>query len=639
MAISQSFILVVEQVTWLNLPTLWRLLRKGKAIEVYLSNPVQSRWLRTLWQKVLGSQTCRLLKEISYPESLGVTAQHSVEVTETLWQDGIAGNASLQRALLTFFKDPNIAFAFKRQLIGYVEELLIAYCNAWNLARDRRCKVVFVPRDPDAAATLATSFRSGQIQQAESVCLLEFGRAYVHLQRWVTAALAFCFPPFIVYWLIKRRGVRVKPSPCRFYRVGCPNTFGLSGDSGAFPSDLFFVERHTLPREETIVLLIKKQLGSPLHVEEYQQKGIHTADPDRLPVPVGYLIRLFPRLMKACAVLAFAREERLTSYSRTAALRLFLAGIKWEIVMQWYRFRVIWSHEERVFEDAVITVVANRYGAKTVLIPNGLLLRDGSGSAYLYYNFMLPSGRFIKEAYGRTWDPKMVIKPVGVPYNDNMVLPDERLASIKTRELIETLHQGRRLVAVFSGAYQGGRHSEDRYLKLFHACTAILQQRDDVCVVVKPKVKRGYFKAVDIFYQPQFAAILNGMLGARLFILDPRSGYECSATYLAKACDVILSMAGEGYPVSSAWVEALMLGKPSFAYNPPFIKLPLADEFNGVFIFEEESELIRAVNGVLDGEWNVPNEERLRYLFDPFCDNRAIDRIRMFLVKETEKTA
>lgn len=318
------------------------------------------------------------------------------------------------------------------------------------------------------------------------------------------------------------------------------------------------------------------------------------------------------------------------AYLRWATLRLFFVGIKWEILFERYRLWAIWSNEERDFDDAIGTVVAHHYGVKTILIPNWTFPRKGFASAYFDYHAMFPAGHFAQEAFGKTWNPRMATHPVGIAVNDNQSLPEEQLASEKTRRLVEMLRRKWRLVAVFPGSYQGEQYTEERFLKLFQACRLLLNRRVDVCILLKPKVKTGYFKAADLLMRPEFMELLAGFRGERFFFLDPREGFSSSAAYLVKACDLVLSTAGYN-SVGSVWVEALMMGKPSFALNPPLIGTPFLREFEGSLLFEEGVPLVEAMGAALDGRWRMPVPDRLQFLFDPFCDQQAIPRIRKFL--------
>jgi len=240
---AQGIILVVERVSWAYLPDLWRILRGKKEIEVYVSDSGQRQWLPSLWQKLLGVSRCRSLKEVSSPDAVGGSTEHSVEVTEIVWENWITRNVKLQKSLSIFFRDSGITFAYKKQLAIYVEELLEAYLNACSLGRNRACSVLFAPHDPNvAAAILAIAIGHGWIPQDKRVQLLTYGLARSLLRRCSTTIMTLLFPLFTLWRFIRRRGLCVTSSPVMFHRVGCPNTFGLSNGSGTFPQDLFFVD-------------------------------------------------------------------------------------------------------------------------------------------------------------------------------------------------------------------------------------------------------------------------------------------------------------------------------------------------------------------------------------------------------------
>lgn len=638
---------VIEKITLFNILEIRRILR-GRAtadLAICLAEESHERWIKWSWRWMIHDRPCRNLKEVSDPEAMAQAADLSVEITEGLWNDFISHSSAFRWALrYFFFGNDNIFLAFKRRLVSHVESLLTNYFIACQLARATNRRIVFVPKDRDSANILEyvgkkldISERWKSIEVAPISPLASF-MSYVQ-----TRVMVLLFPLGIMLRFIIKRGIKVNSPKKAHYKVASPNTFGIGSNRDTFHNDLFFVDGHSFSKNDVLIIIRSKPQGRPAHIDDYRAGNQKFVDPDQLPVPVTYLGKILPRLFLSSVCLFLSHIPQLATYSKESVLRLMIIGITWEILLQYYRFGLIWNNEDREGDgtDTIMTIVANRYGQKTMLIPHFFLLRNGAVSAYFHYNLLAASGQFLKEAYEHTWSRQMEVRSIGMATNDQMKHPDKDLAAPKTIELIKSLKSKGRLIAVFPGSYQGGRHSEDRYLKLIRACKRVLEERRDTYVLIKPKVKANYYKAADLLYQDPFNQEIKGLIDSqRLFILDPRSGYTCTANYLAKEVDINLSMAGDGYPITSVWAEALMLDRPSFAYNPPFIRLPLLDEFNGRLILAEEQELIKVILEALEGRWTQPGTDRLKYLFDPFCDGQAISRIReimLAIVRESNR--
>jgi hypothetical protein len=566
------------------------------------------------------------LDEAGFEAPQIAAARVCLEVTEAVCRRFLPDEAAPVAAARAFFRDSHVGLAFRKRLARWVEDVLRVYFRALSMA-EPGTEVLFVPEDQDGA-DLVRAIPPDVLTGIDG-----HDRTRVVAGGWFSAtgalrvlgmrALTAVLPLAVAGRLAWRQGVAWRRPSRRPYKVGVQNVWGLTRSEQRFRHDLFCIDGQRIAARDLLVVLKRPTPGRDA-VAEYRAAGVDAVDPAALRVPVGYLLRdLLPRLIAFAARGVFGPIRPMEGYFARTAISFASLGGSWEVLLQHVSLRVLCSIEEHSPPHVVETMVLNRHGGRTVWLPHTQLLRGGYPTAYFHYDVMCAGGAFLHEAYGSTWSSGISVRPVGLASNDDAALPAERLAAPKVIEFIRTL-AGRPIVAVFPGSYVAGR-STARYAHFLEALVSILRARPDAHVVIKPKGPRQ----VDFLYEEPLHDIIHGaMTEGQLTILNPKNGEACSAQYLAREATVVLSTTGWNAPIGSAWVEALMLGKPSFAYNPgPFYELPLLDEFYGSLIFDREDKLAQMVVDVLDRGWSFPLTERQRRLFDPFCDHRAVDRI------------
>ncbi len=602
------------------------LLNKRKINKIYCLDTHSGKTINFLSKILLPVNRFKDFKEISYPEAVGKAGEESIKITEFIWNN-LNNNRFVESSLLAFFKNIDIVYSFKRQLNNYVENTLINYFKILNLTSEQNKNVIFVPKDKTSLKIIEVYNEQSSIKLPNNFTIHSYGKILNSIYSTYKFFLNILYPFILIFIVIKNKGVCFKSPIKKIYKIAGSNTFGVK-TQGIYPNDIFFTDNLNFNKKDTIIITHKKFNGKIRNIEEYLKEEVDTVDPDELKIPVNYLLKFSIRLIKTSTFSSLITSKTFIDYFKSALFYQIYVSLNWELLFEHYTFKIIWSNEDKQFEDELITVIANKYNIKHLLIPNFLISKTGCASAYHNYNYIFCSGHYFQDAYGKTWNKNNNIIFTGIPMNDQLNLKDSQLASENTQKLIKKLKKDNKIISIFTGSYQGEKHSEDRYFKMVKMCKNIIEMHKNVCIILKPKIKKSYFKAINMFTEnPEFIKLINSIPKNKFFIIDPKEGYECSATYLMKNSNITISMAGDAYPLSSVWAEALMMNKPSFAYNPPFVDLPLLKEFKDTLIFSEEKGIINAVNNALKDQWKMPHEERLKYLFDPYCDGKAIERI------------
>lgn len=569
------------------------------------------------------------------PQAMTGAAQLTWSATESVYRQGGEALADIPRAMEAFFADASATLAIKKGLSVWIEGRLRVFLGLLALARAEGARVVFVPGDPTDAAIFTHLQREGLLGQPASlvISLDAFGRLRSRLKLFAFRILALLFPLVESVGLLVKRGARLRRPEKRSYKVAFPNAWGVKTAGPGFRNALFCVDGEKIRREDLLVLLSRAGPRQPERAE-YQAAGIDAVDPKVLKVPLSYLVSdLSPRLWRSCLRAGLSRKTILHWRVIHLALRVIHQAVNWELIAQYYAIGVLLNTEEHSFSHIIETMVMNRYGAKTMWLPYAPILRDGSPSLYFHYDLFASGGWFLPTAYGHTWSPRMQIVTVGVPNNDQIQPHDEGRAALQGIEHIQALKGRYRLVVAFPGSFRDPRFIH-RYIALLKVLGKILDGWRDACVVLKPKeVSRDKV----ICTTPLRELIEERTTGGRFVVPDPTwESNRWLTQYLMRVSDLCISTSAWNAPVGGAWVEALMLGKPSFAYNPQAMyEVPLLKEWKSKLIFEEEDGLLAAVGEVLEGRWTMSEatRERLRHLFDPYCDGAATRRIIDEMVK------
>jgi hypothetical protein len=392
------------------------------------------------------------------------------------------------------------------------------------------------------------------------------------------------------------------------------------------------VDEQHIRREDLLILISRRGNYEELR-KQYTGAGIGSADLFGPPVPLKYLISLVPRLLRTVFEFwlpAWSTHPLLSR--RTAGAILY--GLQLETFLHHYEIGVLLSAEEHSHQHVVETVTLNKFGGRTAWIPHTAFTNTGYPTAYFHYDLLPVQGWFPILTYGNTWSKRMVVKPVGIPTNDGANLSDEDLASQQVRRLIKELKASYKIVGVFTGSYTPDQFVMERNRRFLEVLAQLAEQRGGLRMVVKPKAtpewpENSYFLADEPFR----SIIERGIKDQSIIILDPLKDLTCSAQYLIGVSDVVVST-GQYAAFGSVWLEALLLGKPSYVFAPSeFRSAPFADELFDRWLFDDEKKLVSMVIENLQNSEAHGVDERVKYLFDPFNDGRALERLRDEIVR------
>ena len=600
--------------------------------------------LRSSW----GSRCLRLCdreriqvisKRDRYRRGHAIASHFTVGLTEAMlarWHV----DPQMEQVLLGFFyKDEHILVAARKNLILWIQDQIALYEAAWRIAIERRCpRATFVPSDPHALRLLRCWQEARQtrgpeaLEIVEHTVLLWIGRLRSTLWSWLVGI------GLLAKGLMKvmRQGVVWRRPTRRTFRVALPNHHGVSKR----PQDVGFadvlVDGQRLRREEVLLLVS----GSRHDVERLRDHavGITRAKLFGPPVPLSYLLRVLPRLLRAARGFWAPGGAPHTLLRRRTAGAI-LHGLSFEVLLHHYAIGVLLNAEEYFSQHVIETVVLNRWGARTAWIPQTVTY-VGHQTAYLHYDLLPIQGWCPVGPYGKTWSRRMTVRPVGVLWNDAARRSDAGLVGGPARRIIEDAKAGGRIVGAFPGSYFPDEFLDEFLMEenqRFLRVLAMLVERDErLRVVIRPKASPDSPHHSDFLFAEPFRGILEqGVKDRKIFILNPRDGPIGTAQYLIEASDVVVST-GQYEAFGSVWVEALLLGKPSYVLAAPeFRGSTPAPEFFDEWLFDDEKALADTLIAALQDPPGPGVDERIRHLFDPYNDGRAIERFREEIIALT----
>lgn len=555
----------------------------------------------------------------------------AIPVTEALLRRG-HGDRAAQRALKGFFGTDEIMQAYRKFLLQWTLDALTDWQAAlYETVVGGSETVICVPAGRQSAAflhcwrTLQPDARPDAIEIVEDggVALAEacYGSLYGCLAG--LALLAQCLGRLM------RQGLCLRaPRPSR-YLVALHNYWNVaSGRPWDLRSADFLVDGKRVRRED-LLLLLSRGGNTEERMRQYREAGIAFVLLSRLPLPVAYAVRLVSRLLKAAICLCLPSLSVHPLLRRRAAGAI-LYGVSLEVLLQHYRLGVLLNAEEDSYEAVVETAVLNKFGGATSWIPH-TVVGGLFTMAYLHFDLLPLQGWFHAENCGETWNKRMRVRPVGMPTNDLRDHAEATLASDAVRQLVEGFRRDGavKVLGAFTGSYTPDAFVKERYLRFLRALAALAGQAASLRFIIKPKAtaewpEHAYF----LSEEPYKSAIRAGVEAGRITVLDPRAGLTCSAQYLMSVSDAVLSTAQHA-AFGSVWVEALLLGKPSYVFAPSeFRSAPFAGKFFDRWIFDSEERLVETVTGSLKAPGTGEVDSMIARLFDPFNDGRAIERLR-----------
>ena len=205
------------------------------------------------------------------------------------------------------------------------------------------------------------------------------------------------------------------------------------------------------------------------------------------------------------------------------------------------------------------------------------------------------------------------------------------------RRIIEDAKAGGKIIGAFLGPYCADEFLMEENQRFLRLLARLVERDTRLRVVIRPKASPGSPQYADFLFAEPFRRILEpGVKDRKIVILNPREGSIGTAQYLIGASDVVVST-GQYEAFGSIWVEALLLGKPSYVLAAAeFRRSPQALEFFDEWLFDDAQALADTLIGALQGPPRSGVDERIRHLFDPYNDGRAMERFREAIVTLAE---
>ncbi|RJR49547.1 MAG: hypothetical protein C4576_06635 [Desulfobacteraceae bacterium] len=548
----------------------------------------------------------------------------SGKVAEKILEKGVM-DEPVQRSLLAFFfNDPNIIMVYRKCLLEWVARDITCYQAALQTALDRKCSSIVYIAGSIQSRQLLEAWKDVQKSCCSDKLTIREARAFlprVH-SCLVGSSMALALLARIAFHLI-RNGVTASARSRQHMAVAIHNQWGGVRKPGSPWTADFLVDGDTIRRQDLLVLVSRKSTTTDKYTSQYNQSHIQWTEFWHRAFPVPFIRKICSRLVKALLALCAPHPAAHPLLRRRVAGSIWYA-IHLETILQSYSIGVLLSCEEHSHLHAVETVLLNQYGGQTAWIPHALTVWTNHVGLYLHFDFIPMQGYLPLTVHAKTWSPCTARAAVGIPTMDSCGSAMEELASDKTRVLIETLREQGKLIAVFPGTFSRDAFVMERHRRLLMAVAELAKRRRVGSIVIKPKRAQS---SAFLFDGPFRAILEEGIKEQGVFILDQKAGWDCTAKYLIRAADVVMST-GQRSAVGSVWAEALMSGRPSYAFTPKEFRLmPGSEALFDRWLFDDEHELAGAVERAIEQE-GISLDPRLQQWFDPYNDGRAIERIR-----------
>jgi len=626
--------IVFETFGPLELLTLWRRPQRCRCGAVVV--------LRRSWGSRLARCVARGRVQVLSRSQMGrgqaIASFSSVGLTEAVFARG-GIDPPIETALLRYFyQDEAIRLVVRKISSQWIEQQLAACHVALRRAKERKClAVTFVPADRLFLQLLRCWQETQSTETADGIEVI-----VSQLDLWLGALrhtlASWLIGLGLVATVFRRlvcQGFNWRLPSRRTFRVAMHGHVGVSGHPHDMRSTDFLIDGHDLRREDLLVLLSGKG-DDARHRRQYTEAGIAWVHLFGPPIPLPYLVRGLPRLLKAVWAFWMPTGAAHAALRRRAAGAL-LYGMALEALLHHYAIGALLNAEEHAYHHIVETVVLNRWGGRTMLIPYSMFTVAGSHPAYLHYDCLPLPGWFPVSHYGKTWSWQMIVKPIGILTNDGAGCPETTGARTPLRRILEEVRGRGQLVGAFTGSYTPDEFVMERNRRFLKILAALADREPRLWIVIKPKATRESPGHADFLLTEPFQAILDrGVNAGKIVVLNPYEGWTYSAQELIRSSDVVVST-GQFAAFGSVWVEALLLGKPSYVFSPAeFRAAPFAAELFDRWLFDEEETLLAAIRRALRDPTPCHVNGKLKEWFDPYNDGRAIERLRNAIITMTE---
>lgn len=622
-------------------------------LSISLFNRINMFRLRVLKRKLVKKILSKFLPHVQvldfdlgrYPKAKNQAGLAGVRVTETLyaeWQGRYPWYFNQLKKI--FYNDSDIFLAQKKVLCSTIEDVFYKYFACSSLSEKRR--TLFIVSDIENVYFLQYALSRKMIPKKSDLEVI-MPSSFVSLQQMLYSISAFFFNVSAVIAIMLRTALikiyLIRKNPKISALVALSNFCGTCrGDGPCLESRLwgdalFLVDDDSIKVKDVVILADRyTRTGEILNEADYNKAGVPIVDVRRAKMSIK---RYLNEVIFRCHHFFYCLLSGLLKIDKAFSALIVPAQISnmidWIAVCDQAFFKTYLDIDEHSYPHIIRTIISRRYGSYTIFFPHGIVQRMGSEKAYLGYSLALLPGHHLVLAYGKNWKQDMVIHIVGNVKNDGVVAYGKGLKNYSSNEfehLIKKLKEcDRKIISFFPGSISSDYYVVERNLAFVKLAAKVASKWANAIVLIKPK------RAHTQFFRSRKCnnLLLPYIDKGDIQIIDGENGITCSVQCLALNSDVCVSMSAVGQSVGSSWIEAMMLGRPSFGYDPRESSLttPLFDKFSGNLIFKTDGEILSAIGQVLTGTWQNPLWEMAKYYFDPYCDGMSISRIREILVK------
>lgn len=361
---------------------------------------------------------------------------------------------------------------------------------------------------------------------------------------------------------------------------------------------------------------------------------IPVVDPKKTRVPrIEWLLEallpglvLFPRLMMISVrhiadvrigVLALMAMKQACD---TLALRQVAHAVRCRGYLDWVEY-----NELHILRD----ILLRRFGGGVIRWPHSSLYAPGVFTSYLGYSTFYSNGPYPADNFSETWSPHTEKHAVGYLQFDRRYQDVNRVAPEYRNVIEDKIAAGKRVIGYFaSSTVQGLPEIELQALVALHAA---LEKSSDWFLVIKPKSHNKQHIFQMLRDDPRTSSWCDDE--NVLMIHYPDSGEQvCSAGWLAEKMFMGAGLLG------SISAEAFSRQRAFYSYYPVF---DLTDHSQRLLdlgylhldLDSYESAIVSALatppQNIYD-RWYFDN-------FDPFRDNKALERVASRLVADTKE--
>ncbi len=590
----------------------------------------------------------QVLRREQMGAGLAAASLLSVELTETLFRDLV--EPDLEQAFQQFFYgDPQVRLVCRKIVCHWVQDQVALYHAALEQARQQRCTQATFVVTSSWSAKLLDGWRLRQTIWPQHA-IQSRQESQPSAWRWWQPLIGHGIVAAGLVWQVLtqcvRQGLCVRVRHRAAPRIGFHDYWTVTGRPNELRSADFLADGDRVQRSD-LLLVISGKGPEAQRIREYDHAGLRWARLCGPPMVLSDLLRLIPRLARLVGALCRTGQSPHPPLRRglTGAVRY---GIQLETFLRHSPLRVLLNAEEHAYHHIIETIVLNHTGGRTTWVPYTAFTTAGAQTAYLHYDLFPVQGWFPVSIYGQTWSRRMQVTAIGMPSNDSSRMSDDQAASEPVRRLLVDRQPGETILAAFTGSYTPDVFVMERNRRFLLAIAELARRPVPLRIILKPKANEEWPEHSRFLFTPPFWDILEpGVRAQRIAILDPTKQLTCTAQYLIQQADAVMST-GQYAAFGSVWIEALLLGKPSYVFTPSEFRVaPFAAEFFDQWrlMFDEESALVNAViaslhRPVVSGtgsEGSVAQDveaipatvvNRVRQLFDPFTDGHAITRFR-----------